>query len=992
MKNSLNRSIFILFLIPLSIFAQNNVSGTVTDTNTNMPIPGVNVILKGSTNGTTTDFDGNYTVSDIKNGDVLIFSYVGYKNNEETYNGEKTLNLSLSEDAAVLGEVLLIGYGSVNKKDATGSVTQLTAEDFNGGNIVTAENLINGRAAGVTINTSGAPGSGSTIRIRGGASLSASNDPLIVIDGLPITNDNAGGSRSILAGLNPADIESFNILKDASATAIYGSRASNGVIIINTKKGSNKTSVQYDVNFGYNTINDQISVYNAADFRKVVEQQFPAAGSSSNAALQARLGNADTNWQDEIFRDVFSVNHNLSVRGAIADVLPIRFSTGFNRQPGNIETSEFERSNFSLALNPKLFEEHLKINVNANYSREDNRFADTGQIGAAANFDPTQSVFDPTSGFGGYFQYINPDGTKIANAPGNPVASLLQRRNAGNVDRFYGNVEFDYKLHFFEDMRAVVNLGYDRSFGEGTDITDANSINGFDAGSTINDIQFNNNSSYESLRKNKNLNAYLVYNKSVGDFNLEATGGYDYQVFERNDFTTNNTNDPASNPPRLTQPIDVVLASFFGRFNIDFQKKYLLTLTYRRDGSSRFIDDFRFANFPAVGFAWKINEEFAESKTLSDLKLRLGYGITGQQEINQGALFNIYQSSISTSQNISQYIFGGTPIATALPGYRNQGIKWEETTQYNVGLDFGLFEDRITGSVDGFYKESKDLLISAPIADGANFSNQGFQNIGNLTSKGVEATLSSDIVKTEKVKWNISTNATIIDRKITKLAQGSDIEIGGRSGGTGGTIQVHREGQTPNSFYVYQQLYDTSGRPIEGAFRDLDGNGIINSNDRYIRGNPDADVTIGFRSDLRVKDFDFSFALRASVGNEVYNNVASANAYYSLINNNGFPSNIPTAVEETGFINQDAQIINSDLYVEDGSFLRMDNVTLGYTIKNAFNANANLRFYTGCQNVFVLSDYSGLDPEIPVKDGNIGIDNNIYPRPRTYLVGASLSF
>ncbi len=989
MKNLLNKLIFILILLPLSIFAQNSVSGSVTDANTAMPIPGANVIVKGTTNGTTTDFDGNYTINGIENGDVITFSYVGYQLSVVTFTGQATLNSSLSEDTAVLGEVLLIGYGSVNKRDATGSVTQITTEDFNNGNIVTAENLINGRAAGVTVNTSGAPGSGSTIRIRGGSSLSASNDPLIVIDGLPITNDNAGGSRSILAGLNPADIESFNILKDASATAIYGSRASNGVIIINTKRGSSKTSVQYDVNFGYNTITDQIDVFNASEFRNVIEEQFPIAGSNTNAQLQARLGNSDTNWQDEIFRDVFSVNHNLSIRGAIADVLPIRFSTGFNRQPGNIETSEFERSNFSLALNPKLFEDHLKINVNANYSREDNRFADTGQIGAAARFNPTQAVYDPTNPFGGFFQYLNADGTKIAETPGNPVASLLQRRNAGNVDRFYGNVEFDYKLHFFPEMRAVVNVGYDRSFGEGSDVTDPTSINGFDAGSTINDIQFNNISSYTSLRKNKNLNAYLVYTKALGDFNLEATGGYDYQVFERNDFTTNNTNDPASNPPRLTEPIDVVLASFFGRLNIDFQKKYLLTLTYRRDGSSRFIDEFRFANFPAAGFAWKISEEFAENSTLSNLKLRLGYGITGQQEINQGALFNIYQSSISTSQNVSQYIFGDTPIATALPGYRNQSIKWEETTQYNVGLDFGLFEDRISGSVDGFYKESKDLLISAPIADGANFTNQGFQNIGNLTAKGVEVSLNTDVIKTENVNWNISYNATVIDREITKLAQGSDIEIGGRSGGTGGTIQVHREGQNPNSFYVYQQLYDTAGNPIEGAFRDLDGNGIINSNDRYIRGNPDADVTMGFRSDLKVKNFDFSFALRASVGNEVYNNIASANAYYSLINNQGFPSNVPTSVTETGFVSQDAQIINSDIYVEDGSFLRMDNVTLGYTIRNAFNANANLRFYTGCQNVFVLSDYSGLDPEIP---GNSGIDNNIYPRPRTYLVGASLSF
>ncbi|NER16917.1 SusC/RagA family TonB-linked outer membrane protein [Spongiivirga citrea] len=981
MKTMQKYLLLVLFLIPIGMFAQNQVKGTVTEKATGTPLPGASVVVKGTTNGTQTDFDGNYIIN-ANTGDILVFSYVGFKTIELSVN-TNVINVSLEDDLNKLDEVVVIGYGSTTVRDATGSVTAVTSEDFNQGNMVTAENLLNGRTAGVTVNTSGAPGSGSTIRIRGGASLSANNSPLIVIDGLPITNDTAGGSRSILASINPNDIESFSILKDASASAIYGSRASNGVIIITTKKGKSSLRVNYDVTTGYNTVADRIDVFSADEFRNQINQRQPL--------IANELGSANTDWQDEIFETQFSVNHSISASGSLFGAIPARLSVGYNRQPGTLKTSNFERATYSLALNPSLFDEHLRINLNANYSREDNRFAGAGNIGAALRFDPTQPVLDPSNPFGGFFQYIDGNGNRRANAPTNPVANLLQVRNFGNVDRFYGRAEFDYKLHFFPDMRAVVQLGYDKSNGEGTNITDPISINGFNANTGIGDPQQNNNSAFESIRENTQLNAYLVYNKEVGNLGLEITGGYDYQKFVRSDFGTNNLNAFNPTEPDNAEAIDVVLASFFGRANFDIANKYLLTLTYRRDGSSRFTDDFRWGNFPAAAFAWKINEEgfLKDSQTVSNLKLRLGWGITGQQDINAGSLVNAFQSTLGLSSNVAQYVFGVTPIVTALPNYRNPLLKWEETTQYNAGIDFGLFDQRLSGSIDVFRKESKDLLVNSPVADGANFSNSGAQNIGKLSSEGIELTVEGDVVRNDNFNWNLSFNTTFLNREIDQLPLGADINVGGRAGGTGGTIQVWREGENPSSFFVYKQLYDTAGEPIEGAFQDLDGNGIINASDRYIKGNADAFATMGLRSTNTYKNFDFSFTLRASLGNEVYNNVSSANAYYSLLNGNGFPSNVPTTVTTTNFINQNSQIINSDIYVEDGSFLKMDNINLGYTFNELANTEASLRVWTGVQNVFIISDYSGLDPEIP--SGN-GIDGAIYPRPRTFLLGANLSF
>ena len=969
----------LMFLIPFVGLAQITVSGVVTEATTGTPLPGVNVIVKNTTNGVATDFDGNYQIT-ANQGDTLVFSYVGFTD-QEVVVSSSTINVALTESDSQLDEVVVIGYGTTTVKDATGAVTAITSEDFAKGNIATPENLLNGRAAGVTVNTSGAPGSGSAIRIRGGASLTASNDPLIVIDGLPITNQTAGGSRSILASINPADIDSFSILKNASATAIYGSRASNGVIIITTKKGRKNLNVEFSSSVAFDTFADEIDVFNGDEFRQIINQRQPA--------LAPLLGDANTNWQDVIFSNATTFDNNLSVRGGLYEgKLPARLSIGFRNQPGTLETSKFNRYTFGMALNPTFLDDHLRVNLNANFTREENRFADQGQVGAALRYDPTQPVFDPSNPFGGFFQFLKDDGDKPANAPSNPLATLLQTKNVGGVSRLFGNLEFDYKLHFFPDVRAVVQLGYDKSTGSGSSRTDPDSFNGFLPNTGIGDPEQNNLSFFESFRENKQFYSYLVYNKDLENIDFEVTGGYDYQKFQQRDFGTGNLRAFTLGEQETTRPIDLVLTSFFGRAQVDLLDKYLFTFTYRRDGSSRFIDEFRWGDFPSAAFAWQVSDEnfLKDSKTISNLKLRLSWGITGQQDLGTG-LNNPFQNTFTSSGINTQYLFAGTPIITLTPDAFNRSLKWEETTEYNVGVDMGFFDQRLSASIDAFLKISDDLLFAGPVADGANFSNQIFQNLGQFSTKGLEFTLNAAVVQKEDFTWDISFNSTMLDREIDELVDGNDIDVGGRSGGTGGTVQVFREGETPNSFFVYQQLYDTNGAPIEGAFRDLNGDGIINTLDRYIRGNPDADITMGFRSDFTWKKWDFSFQMRASLGNEVYNNVNSANAYFNLLDGNGFPSNIPTAVTRTNFSSQDAFIINSDLYVEDGSFLRMDNITLGYTFDNVFRLNSSrLRVTAGVQNAFLITDYSGLDPEI-----FNGIDNTIYPRARTFLFGANFS-
>ena len=979
LKQHFFMGLFLCFSI--ASFGQKlKVSGIVTDATVGSSIPGVSVIIKSSNLGTTTDLDGKYQI-EVNQNDVLVFSYMGYQKAEMVAKSG-TINISLVEDTQKLDEVVVIGYGSTKIKDATGSVTSVTAKDFNKGNIVTPENLLAGRVAGLSITTGGEPGSGSTIRIRGGASLGASNDPLIVINGLPVDNNTIGGSRSILSSINPNDIESFSVLKDASATAIYGSRASNGVIIITLKKGTKTFSATLDMNMSVSTLANKVDVFSGDQLRNLISER--------NPSLLPLLGTANTDWQKEIYRNSVSSNINVSANGMLFDKIPSRVSFGRTLQNGLLLTSEFERNTGSVSINPSLFDDHLKISVNANASLEKNRFA-KGVQGVALTFDPTQPVYDANSPFGGYFQYYKDNNDGVINksdlterAPLNPVAELLQRNDRSEVKRIYGNVKLDYKLHFFPELSAVLNVGMDKNSADGfSRVSDKNPLSQAD-GRIIGSY-----SEYTNDQSNYLLDGYLAYKKEFGILNLDATAGYSYQKFTDERYKSNELlDDGVDSAPVLSINPDLVLIGFFGRTNLSFYDKYLFTFSYRRDGTSRFSDANRWGNFPAAAFAWKIKDDlFSESKSLSNLKLRLGWGVTGQQDIGQANL-DLYMSRYTKGLPTSQYIFGNTVTTIAIPQFRNEDLKWEETTTYNAGLDFGFFNDRLTATVEGFYKESKDLLANAAISDGSNFSNSGFQNIGDFRSKGIEFSIGADIFKNQKgFNWNANFNSTFIKTKINSLALGQDQLVGGIGNGAGSTTQIHRVGYTPYSFYVYKQIYNENGKPIEGAYADLNGDNIINDADLYIHHNGMPTVTMGFASNMNYKNIDLSFNMRASLGNYVYNAANSSRAQYNLLKNSSVVSNLPTSVLDTNFQSNEAVLL-SDYYIENASFLKMDNVSIGYTFEDIFNARSSIRLSASVQNVFTISKYSGLDPEVFEN----GIDNSITPRPRTFLVGANMKF
>ncbi len=967
------KQLFSLFLLLFSliIHSQQTIKGTVTEKSTGESLPGVSIVVKGETRGTETDFNGNYEIKNIKPTDILVFSFIGFKTQEikTTTTTTTTINIQLEEGGEILDEVIVLGYGTTTVKDATGSVEAITSKDFTKGNIVTPENLLSGRVSGVSITTSGAPGSGSSILIRGGSSINASNDPLIVIDGLPISNNNTDGSRGILANINPNDIESFSVLKDASATAIYGSRASNGVIIITTKKGKGTWTLDYDTQVALGEIRDRITVFSANDFRDLITSRLPG-----DTGL---LGSSNTNWQDQIYRKTTSTTHNLSARGSIYNAVPIRMSVGFNTQEGALLTSEFRRKNVGISLSPSIFKDHFKINLNYNRAFEDSRFGDSDQVGSALRYDPTQPVFDSSSPFGRFYQHLN--GAGVANGTQNPVASLLQRNNSGKVFRQFGNLQFDYKLHFLPELRAVINLGYDQTIATRNDVSSLQSPAASNAAFVGNDW------AGEQTRTNKLLDGYLNYKNTFSDnITGDFTAGYSYQKFEFNGSNTGNRRDPASTPDIFADP-DVVLIGFFGRANFSFFDKYLLTLNYRRDGTSRFSSENRWGDFPGAALAWKISDEdfLKDSKIISNLKLRASYGLTGQQEIDQKDIFlNRYRSGNPQSQ----YIFGGTPISTNIPSELNPDIKWEETATIEFGIDYALFNNDISGSINVFKKNSTDLLFDASTP--LNFTNRIIQNIGELEIKGIEFSVNTNVINKEDLQLNFNFNATLLDREIVALANSRSVPTGGISGGFGNEIQLLEVGEAPRSFNVYKQLYDTNGNPIEGGYLDVNGDGVINNSDRYLKESPDADVILGFQSNFNYKSFDLSFNLRANIGNYVYNNVNSARAQYSLLQDNAVLGNIPTSVLNTNFVTT-SDVLSSDIYVENASFLKMDNITLGYTFNRPikkFSKNS-IRLWAGMQNVFTWTNYSGLDPEV-----FDGIDNTIYPRPRNILIGANIKF
>lgn len=974
-------SLTLVLMFQGQLFGQSvTVRGVVTSGSSGETLPGVTVSVKNTQRGGFTDVNGAYSI-DVNQGETLVFSYVGFVTVERTIGTETTINIVLNEDAQALGEVVVIGYGTTSVKDATGSIAAVGVEDFNKGNIVTPENLLNGRVAGLTINSGGEPGSGAVIRIRGGASLSASNDPLIVINGLPIDNSSVGGSRSVLSTLNPNEIESFTVLKDASATAIYGSRASNGVIIITTKEAQKEFRVNLDLQTNVSQLQGEFDVFSADEYRALIQDRRPD--------LVNQLGGANTNWQEEIYRTGVSSNINLSAEGNMFGKVPGRLAIGRTNQEGIRLTSEFQRTSATLNLRPTFFNDALKVNLNLNYALENNRFA-SGQEGNAISFDPTQPVYASDSPFGGFFQYITDNGDNDLTvddltpfAAFNPVAELMQRNNTSDVNRVFGNLKLNYTFPFLPELSATVNLGFDEQSGEGTNLVSRENPTSQPDGTFQ-----GSESRYTSYRVNRLLDTYFTYNKELGLFNVEGTAGYSFQKFKSDSWTSGELrNDQPDTEPQYNPATPVVLIGAFGRANVSYDSKYFVTLSYRADGTSRFGPDNRWGYFPAVAVSWKINEDlFPSSSVFSTMKLRAGYGITGQQNIGAG---DVFLQKYAVGQPSSQYQFGNSFVQIGVPQYRNEVIKWEETITTNVGIDFGLFNDRFFGSLEYFHKESRDLLTNAAISDGSNFSNAGVQNLGNFVTQGVEFAINGDILMSPSgFNWNANYNVTLLGQEITNLALDADILVGGIGGGVGNTIQIHRVGYSPYMFHVYKQVYDENGKPIEGGYADLNGDNQINQDDRYLHKNGIPDVTMGFLSNMSYKNWDLSFNLRAAFGQYIYTNVYSTRAQLANIQLNNVLSNIPRSTLDHEFQTTE-NVILSDYWLEKGDYLKMDNITLGYRFQNPpVKGIRNMRLSAGVQNVFVISGYSGIDPEV---FGN-GIDNTIYPRARTYYLSLNLGF
>ena len=871
-------------------------------------------------------------------------------------------------------QVVLIGYGAKKKTDLTGSITAISAKDFNEGSVNSPEQLIQGKASGIQITTnSGAPGAGSTIRIRGGASLNASNDPLIVIDGVPLDNNGISGASNPLALINPNDIESFNILKDASATAIYGSRASNGVIIITTKRGkTGKLKATYTTTTSVYDKMGTVEMLSADQFRDVVNSK-----AANNYKLL--LGKSNTNWQKEIYQTAVGFDNTLSLSGGVKG-LPYRLSLGYLNQDGIIKTNNIERSTASLNLNPKFFDNHLDINFNLKGTYVENRFKDDGAVGAAVVFDPTQSVFAPGfENYGGYFEWLDSTGTPNTNATKNPLSMLNQRYDLSYVSRVLGNIQFDYKMHFLPELRANLNLGYDYSDSNGnTTVLPTAATEYYRKGSYRR---------YTQEKKNKLLEFYLNYTKDISAINslVDITAGYSYQDWQRSEpFAPtsygNGTMNPQTGNDFFTQN---TLISYFARLNYTFDKKYLLTASVRRDASSRFSEDNRVGYFPSVALAWRIDQEnfIKNTNVFSTLKLRVGWGQTGQQDINNNDY--PYLARYVQSNSGAQYQIGDVFYNTLRGQGYDKNIKWETTTTKNLGLDFGFLNNRINGSIEVYEKETKDLLSVVPVPAGANLTNLLLTNVGDMRNRGIEFNMGVEAIKNENFSWEFNLNATHYKSEITNLASTS-VLTGGISGGTGSTIQVHAEGYQPNAFYVYQQVYNQQGKPIEGVYVDRNGDGIINSGDLYQYKSPAPELLLGFSSRFTYKNWDLGFTMRASFGNYVYNNQASQFGNLSGIKANNYLQNIHTSYLDTQF---DTPQFFSDYYVENGSFLRMDNINIGYNFPSFINENSKLRVFGSVQNAFLITNYSGLDPEV-----FNGIDNNLYQRPRVYSIGLNFQF
>lgn len=966
----------------LQLFAQTRtIKGEVTDAQNGDPLIGATIMVEGEKGGTVTDFDGNFSLQVSSSAKKIKVSYIGYIDKILTISDN--MQVKLESDSKALADVVVIGYGTARKSDLTGSVATVKAKDFNKGLVSSPEQLINGKVSGVQImSNSGSASAGSTIRVRGGASLNASNDPLIVLDGVPLEQGGiSGNSSNFLSMINPSDIESMTVLKDASSTAIYGSRASNGVIIITTKKGQQGgLKVNFNTTNSMQTRAQMVDMLSHDDFVNVINQ----FGTDNQKSL---LGNAYTDWNDEVYRTAFGTDNNLSLSGSIGKYLPFRVSAGYYNQIGLVRKDNVERWTGNVVLTPSFFQDHLKLTINAKGTLNNNSFNNGGAVWAAATFNPTIPVYSGNNSYGGFNEALDADGYPVNAGVRNPRGLVDLYDSKSKVSRFIGSMDVDYKVHFLPDLKLHATIGADYAKGDGTIY-----VPGYAAQSFNKDESLSGSDYKYGPQKNENrlLTLYANYAKYFENIksNVDLTAGYDYQYW-KSTTPLYYTKSAAGTTLSTVKASDYrhVMLSYYGRVNYSFDGKYLLTATVRRDASSRFSKDTRWGTFPSVALGWTLTEEpwLKDNKVVSNLKLRASYGVTGQQEgIGNYNYLPVYTSSVTGAEAL----INGQYITTYRPEAYVSDLKWETTTSWNFGLDFGFLNGRIGGAIDFYTRKTKDLLASVPTAAGTNFSKTILTNVGNVDSKGIEVSLNATPVQTKDWEWNLSYNFTWQNMKVKNLSltQGgsqTNVKVGPSIDAY--QFQVLSEGYEPYMFYVYHQLYDSeTGKPIEGAYADLNGDGEINDADLYRYHSPAPKYIMGLSTSLRYKQLTLGMSFRANIDNYVYNGMGmSTGAWETVSYNNSQLNNLNASFLKTGF--KTRQYL-SDYYVENASFLKLDNLSLSYNV-GKINKWASLTVSAMVQNVFTITGYSGTDPEVPN-----GMDNSFYPRPRTYSVSLGLQF
>ena len=984
-QNLAKRSLLLvaLFVIGcLQLMAQTRtIKGEVTDAQNGEALIGATVMVEGEKGGTVTDFDGNFSLQVSSSAKKIKVSYIGYI--DKVLSISDNMKVKLESDSKALADVVVIGYGTARKSDLTGSVATVKSKDFNKGLVSSPEQLINGKVSGVQImSNSGSASAGSTIRVRGGASLNASNDPLIVLDGVPLEQGGiSGNSSNFLSMINPSDIESMTVLKDASSTAIYGSRASNGVIIITTKKGQQgAVKVNFNTTNSLQTRAQMVDMLSRDEFVNVINQ-------FGDANQKSLLGTANTDWNDEVYRTAFGTDNNLSVSGSIDKWLPFRVSVGYYNQSGLVRKDNVERWTGNVVLTPSFFQDHLKLTINAKGTLNNNSFNNGGAVWAAATFNPTIPVYSGNDKYGGYNEALDADGVPVNAGVRNPRGLVDLYDSKSKVSRFIGSMDVDYKVHFLPELKLHATVGADYAKGDGTIYVPAYAAQSYNKDESL------GGSDYKyGPQKNENrlLTLYANYAKYFEDIksNVDLTAGYDYQYW-KSTTPLYYTKSAAGTNLSTVKASDYrhVMLSYYGRINYSFDGKYLLTATVRRDASSRFSKDTRWGTFPSVALGWTLTEEpwLKNQKVLSNLKLRASYGVTGQQEgIGNYNYLPVYTYSVTGAEAF----INGQYINTYRPEAYVSDLKWETTTSWNFGLDFGFLDGRIGGAIDFYTRKTKDLLASVPTAAGTNFSKTILTNVGNVDSKGIEVSLNATPIQTKDWEWNLSYNFTWQDMKVknlslTKGGSQTNVKVGPSIDAY--QFQVLSEGYEPYMFYVYHQLYDSkTGKPIEGAYADLNNDGEINESDLYRYHSPAPKYIMGLSTSLRYKQLTLGMSFRANIDNYVYNGMGmSTGAFETVSYNNSQLNNLNTSFLKTGF--KTRQYL-SDYYVENASFLKLDNLSLSYNV-GKINKWASLTVSAMVQNVFTITGYSGTDPEVPN-----GMDNSFYPRPRTYSVSLGLQF